>query len=321
MLQDWASVTEISQIRIYTWGLYCACGAALCLLLFAFLRRGGKKDGSTALCGVMMLLFGMILSRILYALDGKIREMASFKAFFMIRAGGWSMFGALFGAVLGCLLCAKMRRFTPGETGSLYDDAVPALLLFVAAERLGERVIGEFGISRALRDESVFWQALITRGEYNSYLSTYYLEAAGALVLLAVCLADRRRNKKAGNTALFGMMLFGASQVLFESLRFDQHMRVSFIGFQQLFAAGCMGAGVLVFALRVMHTAGKGSRKRIAVSAVASLPIVIAALVGLEFMIDRSGVSLWLLYAVYIVLLCVPCAMGIRLRSMAEKGM
>ncbi len=319
-LQEWASVTELFGIRVYTWGLFCACGAALCLLLFAFLRRGRKKDGITPLCAFLMIVCGMILSRVLYALDGKMREMASFKAFFMITAGGWSMFGALGGAALGCLLCARIRKFSCRECGLMYDDAVPAMFLFIAAERLGEKFIGEFGISRALRDESVFWQALITGGEYNSYLSTFYFEAACALVLLVICLIDRKRIQAAGDTALLGMMLFGASQVLFESLRFDQHMRISFVGFQQLFAAGCMGAAVLVFALRVLHDRGIGKQKRLAAAAIISIPVVIAALVGLEFMIDRSDISLWLLYAGYIILLCIPCTMGIRLRSIAERG-
>ena len=127
------------------------------------------------------------------------------------------------------------------------------------------------------------------------------------------------KRKKEGDTALLGMMLFGASQILFESLRFDQHMRVSFIGFQQLLAAGFMGAGVLVFALRVLRISCRRRGRRLAVLAIVSLLTVIAALVSLEFMIDRSDISLWLLYAVYIILLCIPCLMGCCLRGLAEK--
>ena len=43
------------------------------------------------------------------------------------------------------------------------------------------------------------------------------------------------------------------------------------------------------------------------------------AVIGLEFLIDRSGLSRMMLYMVYVLLLAVPCVMGIRLKKLAER--
>ena len=111
------------------------------------------------------------------------------------------------------------------------------------------------------------------------------------------------------------LLLFGASQVIMESLRFDQHMHVSFVGLQQVMSMLLLSAGVTALALRRMKT-----NQALAVAAIVSLPAVTALGVGLEFMIDRTTMNRYFLYALFIIAVAVPAGMGIALRKEGARG-
>ena len=142
-------------------------------------------------------------------------------------------------------------------------------------------------------------------------LATYLIESFAALVLALILLRDlNKKEGRAGNTFLLFLLLFGASQVILESLRFDQHMHLSFVGLQQIIAVLLLAAGVIVLALRHMK-----DKRGTAIAALILLPVTAAAGVGLEFAIDRTTVNRFLLYAVFILLMAAPAALGVRLRK------
>lgn len=324
-LAEDAPQTVFLGVRVYAWGLYCFFGAALCLLAVLFHSRGKMKKGTAALFGVLALPLGLALSRLLYCLfdarmrmfgdllDGSVAWGEYFADFFGATLGGFSMFGALLGGVLAALLCARILK---EDKWALLDAAACALMLFIAAERLGEGRLEDFGVSRPLNERTSLWGLFITHGEYDDCISTYMLESLTALAIF-VLLEWRKPRLERGDTFLTGALVFGLSQVLMESLRFDQHMRFSFVSVQQILAMGCAVYALWVWAARLRR---QGIRTRLRPAAFMTVPAVIGLIVWLEFLIDRSGVSRLLLYAAYIALLACPLVIGLGMRNKLAKA-
>ena len=324
-LAEDAPQTVFLGVRVYAWGLYCFFGTVLCLLAVLFHSRGKMKKGTTALFGVLALPLGLVLSRLLYCLfdarmrvfedlfDGSLSWGDYFADVFGATLGGFSMFGALLGGVLAALLCAGILK---EDKRALLDAVACALLLFIAAERLGEGRLEDFGVSRPLNERTDWWGLFITHGEYDDCISTYMLESLTALMIF-VLLEWRRPRLKRGDVFLTGALVFGLSQVLMESLRFDQHMRFSFVGVQQFFAMGCAVYALCVWALRLKK---QRIPSRLPLLAAAVIPAVIGLIVLLEFMIDRSGISRLLLYTAYTALLACPLVIGLKMRNTLAKA-
>ncbi len=311
MLEE--SVTfPLGSLRVYAYGLFVAAGAIAAGALLLFLCRGDKRRSSAAsLTFLLSLPLGLLCARLAYCLgDASFREVASLKAVLDLSTGGFSMYGAFAGFVLAALAGAGAIGV---KRAGFLDTIVPALMSFVFFARLGEGYTA-LGISRPLVSEVMKNSFLAFRGEYDAYLRTYLLEAAAALVLGAALWRILAKAHRPGDVFLSWMLLYGAAQTLFESLRYDYHMRLSFVGIQQLLSAAMLSAAVAVFALRLLRQRRCG---RLAWFSLLLLPFILAALIGLEFMLDRSAVSKALLYAAYAVLLAAPAALGVAMR---ERG-
>ena len=174
------------------------------------------------------------------------------------------------------------------------------MFVFIFFARLGEGSTELLGRSRSMTfDANNF---LFFNDGYSTYLNTYILEAFCAAILFVVILFILWRERRPGDVLLTGMLLFGCTQVLWESLRFDSHMRFSFISMQ-------MGIAALLFAVPLVIFAARCGRKAV-IAAVIVIALVVGGVVGIELMIDRTDVSNVLLYAAYVILLSVPAALG-----------
>ena len=208
-----AETIGILGVRMYAFGLYAAAGAALGLIALAWLlRRNRWEKGLAALTGVMSILCGFILARLFFGwLDNSMGQALSLRGMLLVTGGGYSMMGALIGACLGAVMAARIRK---ANAARLLDFLAPALLLFVCCERLGEGCIDDFGISRSLEGELFQGTFLAVKGLYASYLATYLLEALAALILAVILFLDEKEKRRAGNTFLLFLLLYGATQVL-----------------------------------------------------------------------------------------------------------
>ncbi len=322
-LED-APSTVFLGVQVYTWGLYCFFGAALCLLFLHFRCRERFRAGTAALCGFLGLVCGFVFSRLLYCLtdvqmrvfedlaDGSLSFGEYLGMVLNPFSGGFSMFGALLGACLGALLCARLMKEDPR---ALLDVLAGCLMLLVAAERLGEGALDSFGISRPLRERVTNFSLFIVHGEYDDYIATYLLESLTAVALFVLFEWHLSKKRGAGETFVFALLLFGLTQVLMESLRYDRHMSFSFVGAQHILAFACAASAMIVYALRLRR---KGTGRGLWIFALALIPLMVGALVGLEFMIDRTDFSRLLLYAVYIALLCFFGGVALHVRARAE---
>ena len=310
MIRMWedAETVYFLGVRVYAFGLYAALGAALGLIALALLlRRHHWEKGMAPLTGVLSIAGGFIVSRLFFGwLDNSLGAPLSFRGMLMVTGGGYSMMGALLGACLGALLAARIRK---QNAARLLDFLAPALLLFIACERLGEGYIEDFGVSRPLEGELIKGSFLAVKGLYEWYLATYLLESFAALILALVLLRDENDKRRPGDTFLLFLLLFGASQVILESLRFDHHLRWSFVSLQEIIAFMLLAAGVLTAALRQIR-----KRRGLAIAALTALAVSLGVCIGLEFAIDRTEISRYLIYAVFLIAVSVPAYLGILLR-------
>lgn len=308
MLYEEAARVSVFGLEMYAYGLYVALGAAAAALMYALLcRHAGHKKGTAALVFALALPLALFASRLLFCLiDASVRGSLSARILFTFSGGGYSLFGALLGAALGAFLAAKCTRQMPLP---LLDLLAPALLMFIAVERLGESVLElPFGVSRPLTGEVMQTSVLSVRGEYESYLCTYLLESFAAVVMVVALLVCRKNYKRDGSLTLLALLLFGATQTIFESLRFDAHMRVSFVGAQQVMSIAMLLIPLLCLALSLRGRAGKWPA-----AAFVALPVSLALGIAIEFMIDRSGISKWALYAAFALVVFAPAYIGVKL--------
>ncbi len=293
----------------FWYGVFIAWGAALFLRFFArYCRMEGLKSGTAALFSVLCLPLGLICSRILFCLlDFRFHGMFSLRALGMFWGGGFSMVGALLGAALAAWLTARIQKI---PAPPVLDILMASLPFFLCAARMGEGFTELLGRSRPLDTAWLANSFLAQNDGYDTYLRTYLLEAVTAGILAIYFAARIQKKKTARGSLLLGMLLLGTTQTLFESLRFDSHMRYSFISMQQILFACMFAAALIVYAARC--------GKKQVIAAVAVCVLVTGGAVGLEFMIDRSSVSSVLLYAGYVLLLLLPAALGLHYKKRSE---
>lgn len=293
---------SLGSLQVFHYGLCIAAGAALAIILsYLMARRRGISGDTILLWAVISLPLSLVVSRLLFcALDFRFHSVFSLRALLSFWGGGFSMVGALLGAALSAVFAARAHRLCPLK---LLDCLMPGLFVFICLARMGEGATELLGRSRPLAGEALRPSFLFSTDGYDFFLNTYLLEAATALVLCGVSLLAGYKEQRSGDVTLLSMLLLGCTQMVWESLRFDAHMRQSFISMQQLLYAVMFAVPLFVFAARYGKKAG---RKRPLVLSTALLALVAIALIALEFMIDRSRISRILLYALYALLSSLP---------------
>jgi phosphatidylglycerol:prolipoprotein diacylglycerol transferase len=294
--------------EIYAYGLMVMLGVWAGLVLFYALcgKCPALKDAAV-LTGLMALPLALMLARLLYCLgDPAFHPLLSLKNVLNLRTGGFAMYGALTGAVLTALMAARLGKISAAP---LLDRLAPALAAFLIPARLGEGFT-MLGLSRPLTIEAVAGSFLARQESYGSFLRTYLIEALVAMILLWVLMTKLRRPHKAGQVFTLGCLLYGISQTLMESLRFDGHLRYSFVGLQQVLSAVLFGVTLIVLAARAIR---RGGKKTLPFITLALLPVIVGAAIALEFMIDRSSAGKIAAYGLYILLLAIPAQLGILL--------
>lgn len=236
-----AETFSLFGLDIYAYGMYAAIGAAL--LLFGMSRVG--KDlpkGTAGVFGVLGMVFGIVLARALYCAVNwndfaynYENPMLAFRFF----DGGMSMAGLIAGLVLAAAVTAKLVKV---RFAQVMDALAVPFGLLIWALRTGEQYT-ELGVGAAV-EENFFtahmpWLFVESRmGVMVDYrLKVWLYEVIMAIVLFIVAVACWRKLKNhAGDTAIMVFSLYGASQILLESMRDDGHMLIIFLRVGQLAA-------------------------------------------------------------------------------------
>ena len=105
------------------------------------------------------------------------------------------------------------------------------------------------------------------------------------------------------------LLFFGACSILLESLRYDRFLSISFVGLEHILSAFFLLAGILILARRIWHT-----HRKLAVWSIISVFAAAGIALALEFALDRSTMNKILIYGIYVIVLSIPVALGIRMR-------
>lgn len=208
---------------------------------------------------------------------------------FQFGKGGYTMYGALTGGVLGALAGAKMLKLRPLQ---LLDTLSPAACAVIFFGRIGDWLSGQ-GFGNILEEPFFFPVSYCSYadGSYREYAyAVWAWEALAALVLLGVLLIRFRKGAPEGRVFAVFLIGLGTSQIVLEQARKDSFVSLNaFVRFTQIAAALTLLALLVFLAVRDRH--GKG---RIALT-LAAFAAAIAAIVFAEFVFDKYHMS-WMLY-------------------------
>jgi len=251
----------------------CYLGAAVWLH-----RKAQFGTDAVLLYGILGIPLGIIVSRIFFCaanINYFMQTLEQPLKMLNFWDGGYSMAGMLLGLVLAALLAAKLTRL---DFRTFLDAMVLPLGVLIFGLRMAEGLTDGLGIGRNI-DSAVVTQSLPflfineTFGTLELHrLAVFRLEAIFALLILGLMFWFRlRKNRRSGDLAMLFFALYGAGQVLFESMRSDGHMVMVFIRVQQV-----LGLLSILIALGIYcHRYGKTHGARDAVTAAwTMLPIM-----------------------------------------------
>lgn len=279
----------------YAYGLCASLSALALLLLMGVLGyKRGLRTGSVRIFGLIGIPLGILLARVFYCLiDFGIFTDYYENPWLMLCFfdGGLSMAGLFCGLVLAAFITARATKQPAGE---LMDVLCAPLGLSIAILRFGEQFT-DLGVGKAVSGgwltASAPWLFVQSRmGVLVEYrLNAWLYEAVVALVIFVitmwVCTAlHRRKSNHSGDVALFFIALYGASQIMLESIRDDGHMLVVFLRVSQVLAACLPVTAMGVLTRRYVRIRGRANA-RVWLSWGAML-LCIAGLVLLEFSLD-----------------------------------
>ena len=308
-----AVIIELFGIRMYAFGVYVTLGALLAVAVFAIAGRNlSMKAGSVPLTVLLSSVCGILMSRICFCLmNRELGGITPLSYWPQLNGGGWSMVGLICGVFLGGYISAKI---TGEKAGRILDLLSLSILPLMAAERIGESRIEDFDISRPL-DSTFLSGSFLALGEDEPVLATYYIAAATAIVLFTVLVFRFSRREREGNLTIAFLLMYGASSIITESLRYDRFLSISFVGLQQVSAA-------IILALGVFLAVKRSNRPKsfLASAAMISIPLTICIVISLEFALDRTTWNKILIYTAMIIAVCIPAGMGLKLLNISRKG-
>jgi len=298
-------------------GLCCAgalvAGLAACGIR---MRQAGKSYGDWIRLALCVTGFSWLFARLMFSFADWI--MILLEGIFDLETGrdplsvlyfwrgGYSLMGAVLGAVIGTKAAEKWTR---SERGTLADTLAFGLPVAILLERLGESGTG-LGLGRYV---TARW--LINTGLcpelYGDYVHPVYLyEAVIALILLFVMIFLSRKERRPGMLLEMFLLFFGLTQVVMESLRADGHMVEHFVHIQQVYAILFAVGVILRWCLRMERKPGRGLRIAVGWSIIF---VCVGLAIWAEFGVDRWGKPL-LAYGLMSLCLIVIGAVGMYFR-------
>ncbi len=221
----------------------CAGLSVLCYLAAAiWLHRKTQFNADTVLTyGILGIPLGLVFARIVFSAANYtyfLQTLEQPAKMLYVWDGGLSMSGMLLGLVLAALLTAKLKRLI---FSSFLDAMVLPLGVLLFGLRLAEGLTEGFGIGRSIQSGTLtqslpFFFINETFGTLELHrIAVFRLEAVFALIILGLMfLLKLRKGRRPGDLSLLFFALYGAGQVLFESMRSDGHMVIIFIRVQQV---------------------------------------------------------------------------------------
>ena len=294
---------------VTAYALCVALAALLSALLLPVAARREKVSSATAeWFAWLAVALGVFFAHALYSLMQLPDILAEYGALFIVNPtrGGFMVYGAMIGIALAALLAA---RWTKGNARAVLDAALPAGALFLALCRFAEFFDGQGYGMQVDETPGLCFFPLSFQNEYGEwYLAIFLFEGLFALGLCLWAVLDKRARPAGKKAALF-LILYAASQTLFETLRRDQVIKWGFIRVSQLISVLVLAAVLLIGQLAAQKKCGFWRTA----GAWLLFIVLTGACVGLEFTVDKPiPIGDTLLYLPYWLtyLLIGLCAAG-----------
>ena len=295
--------------------LTLAAATAICFFLAFYL---GKSGNAAAAFGVvpLSLVLSIVAARFFHwysradSYEGFLAAMTDYSS------GGY----ALVGVFLGCFLAALVLRgvFLHRNLPEMLDCMCLAGSAGIAVGRLASFFNSTDRGQIVTVTKSLPWVSPVTNsvsGATEYRLATFLLQAMVALLLFFALTAfyrraNRRGTVRDGDTCLIFLMLYGASQVVLDSTRYDSLFFRSngFVSIVQVLGALGLGLAVVAFSVRMVKARGFRFWQ-------VPLWILIAGAIGgagfMEYYVQRHGNE-----AVFAYSVMSACLLGVVLLTL-----
>lgn len=269
-----------------------AAGAALAIILTALLA---KLRGRCAVNGAALALvsgaFGLVCSHLLFCAvrwSYIVNDLGSTAAFLgQFWQGGYTMYGAILGGLLGALLYAKARRQKVTEALELI---VPGMLLLIACGRFGEQFTLQ-GVGSYRAAEALQGLPFTGLGEWGDpFLKVYAYETLIAAVAFIAALVLVLCRAPWGRAAETGLAIVSVCQIMFESWRGDELIKFGFVCLNMLMAAAVL---VFILATRIVRGVKQQGWKLWSILRIVLFVLGAGLVIFLEFGLDgKMGITI-----------------------------
>ena len=303
--------------------LTLAAATAICFFLAFYLGKSGNGAAGFAVVPVSMVL-SLVFARFFHWYCQSDSYTGFTAAMTNYAEGGY----ALMGVFLGCVLAAALTRVICLHRN--LPEMLDAMSIAACAGMAVGRLSALFNASdrgqvlmnfRSLPIASPVNNAVSGAVEYR--LATFALQSMVALALfigLAVFYnkGQKRGKLRDGDTCLLFLLLYGASQVVLDSTRYDSLFFRSngFVSIVQVLGALAIGLTAIVFSVRLVRRRGFKAWYLL-------LWLAVAALLGLggymEYHVQRHASEAVFAYSMMSLALAGLMGMGFWIRALAGK--
>lgn len=257
-VDEWGSPAGLS-VTVYS--LFIAVGAAIAIWLAGALGKNratrdfdvrmALTSGVFALCCSHWLFCALRWSYIINDLG------ETWTFLFQFWKGGYTMYGAILGALLGAFVYAKARVI---PVTIAMDTIMPSVAVMVMLGRFAEKFTLQ-GMGTYVVNEALYMIPFVTTNEWGEAQVPVYiyesLVAAAALIVMLVMLL--RRKSPAGRAAETGLTIISAAQVMLDSWRGDELIRFGFVRLNMIAAAVTLLCLMILRVRRAVKAEGKAS--------------------------------------------------------------
>ena len=318
-------IAYIAGDRVIYWNsvvLTLAAATAVMFFLAFYIGKCGNAVAAFAAVPLSITL-GIVLARLVHWYS-RADSYSGFRAAMTdYTSGGY----ALLGVFAGCLLAATLLRllFLHRNLPEMLDCMCVAGLAGIAAGRLASffNASCRGNILEKLTFLPFSWPVTNTvSGAVEHRLATFLLQSAVALALFVILAVfytrGRSRGLRDGDTTLVFLLVYGASQVVLDSTRYDSLFFRSngFVSIVQVFGALALGFAIVMFSIRMVKARGFKFW-------MVPLWLVIAGFVGgagfMEYYVQRRGNEAVFAYSVMSGCLLAVIGLTLLVRRLAAE--
>lgn len=307
---------------IYWNSIVLTLAAATAILFFLAFYIGKCGNAVAAFAAVpVSIVLSVVLSRFLHwyscadSYDGFLAAMTDY------TSGGY----ALPGAFAGCILTAALLRliFLHRNLPEMLDCMSIAGLAGISVGRLASffNATDRGTVLEKIHSLPLAWPVTNTVSGATEYrLATFLFQSVVALALfIALAVFYVRGQKKGlrdGDTCLIFLLIYGASQVVLDSTRYDSLFFRSngFVSIVQVFSALALGLAIVLFSVRMVKARGFKFWQ-------VPLWIVVAGFIGgagfMEYYVQRHGSEALFAYSVMSGCLTLVVGLTLMIRLLA----